>query len=368
MTLALHSAPDRGVLLRHSRWDALLIALALLHGGVLLVCPSLPVVALGVWWNSNTVAHYFIHAPFFVSRRWNVLFDLYLSGLLGIPQTLWRERHLAHHAGVTWQFRFSGRLLMETLAVLAVWIALLIFAPRFFLTAYLPGYALGLCLCALHGYYEHAHGTISHHGTLYNLLFFNDGYHVEHHAAPGLHWRRLPQRAVAEIPLSRWPAVFRWLDAFTLQGLERCVLRCRPLQWFLINRHEQAFRRQLSRVPEVRRVAIVGGGLFPRTLLILQRLLPDARLVVIDRSAANLRIAYPFFRQEVECIHATYEPELVADFDLMIIPLAFIGDREAIYRQPPTRAVLIHDWLWHCRGTGAIVSFFLLKRLNLVLR
>ncbi len=368
MTLALTSAPEQGVLLRHSRWDALLIGLAFLHGGALLVWPSLAVVALGVWWNSNTIAHYFIHAPFFVSRRGNVLFGLYLSGLLGIPQTLWRKRHLAHHAGVPWRFRFSGRLLVETLAVLTVWTALLIFAPRFFLMVYLPGYALGLCLCALHGYYEHAHGTISHHGTLYNLLFFNDGYHVEHHAAPGLHWTRLPRRAIADIPLSRWPAVFRWLDACTLEGLERWVLRCRPLQWFLINRHEQAFRRLLSRVPEVRRVAIVGGGLFPRTLLILQQLLPDARLVVIDRSAANLGIAHRFFPQKIDCIHASYTPELVAEFDLTIIPLAFIGDRGAIYRQPPTRAVLIHDWLWHRRGTSAIVSFFLLKRLNLVLR
>jgi hypothetical protein len=27
---------------------------------------------------------------------------------------------------------------------------------------------------------------------------------------------------------------------------------------------------------------------------------------------------------------------------------------------------LVHDWLWHRRGTSAIVSIFLLKRLNLV--
>src|SRR5262249_30481485 len=91
----------QGVLLRHSRWDALLVALALAHGVLLLAFPVAPVIALGVWWNSNTVAHYAIHAPFFRSRRVNALFRLYLSGLLGIPQTVWRERHLAHHAGRT---------------------------------------------------------------------------------------------------------------------------------------------------------------------------------------------------------------------------------------------------------------------------
>src|SRR5262249_41710721 len=99
MSLATHPLPRRGVLLRHSRWDALLVALAFGHGALLAVAPVAPVIALGVWWNSNTVAHYFIHAPFFRSRRLNWLFELYLSGLLGIPQTIWSERHLAHHAG-----------------------------------------------------------------------------------------------------------------------------------------------------------------------------------------------------------------------------------------------------------------------------
>ena len=56
----------------------------------------------------------------------------------------------------------------------------------FFLTTYLPGYAGGLALCALHGHYEHAGGTTSHYGTLYNVLLFNDGFHVEHHAHPGV--------------------------------------------------------------------------------------------------------------------------------------------------------------------------------------
>src|SRR5207244_6782809 len=101
-----------------------------------------------------------------------------------------------------WRLRFSRRLMTETGVVLAVWITLLTSSPRFFLTAYLPGYAAGLALCWLHGHYEHARGTTSHYGRLYNLLFFNDGYHVEHHAAPGTHWARLPDRIATDAPTS----------------------------------------------------------------------------------------------------------------------------------------------------------------------
>ena len=56
-------------------------------------------VAVGVWWTSNTIAHHFIHRPFFRTRAANHAFALSLSMVLGIPQALWRDRHLAHHAG-----------------------------------------------------------------------------------------------------------------------------------------------------------------------------------------------------------------------------------------------------------------------------
>src|SRR5881628_16948 len=58
----------RGVL-QHSSWDALFIALALAHGLALIGFPSIPLIAIGLWWNANTIAHNFIHRPFFRSRR-----------------------------------------------------------------------------------------------------------------------------------------------------------------------------------------------------------------------------------------------------------------------------------------------------------
>src|SRR5262249_34119601 len=157
--------------------------------------------------------------------------------------------------------------------VLGLWAALLAWRPWFFLTVYAPAWLAGLGLCAVHGHYEHARGTVSHYGKLYNLLFFNDGYHAEHHARPGLPWARLPAARI-DAPASRWPAVLRWLDALSLEGLERLVLRRPRLQRFVLGRHERAFRRLLPQLGAVSRVAVVGGGLYPRTLLVLQRLLP----------------------------------------------------------------------------------------------
>src|SRR5580692_8822567 len=149
---------------RFSRHDAILVALAALHGvvlvlvAVLVVWPVAPLIAAGVWWNSNTIAHNFVHRPFFRSAGMNRLFSAALSVLLGIPQTLWRDRHLAHHAGVEWRLRVSRRLGIETALVLCLWAALVTRQPRFFLLAYLPGYFAGLALCAIQGHWEHAAG------------------------------------------------------------------------------------------------------------------------------------------------------------------------------------------------------------------
>jgi Fatty acid desaturase len=369
MIPALAPVAPRGVF-RHSPWDALPVALAAGHGALLLLAPAAPLVAVGLWWSSNTVSHLFLHRPFFRSRAANRLFACYLTLVLGIPQTVWRDMHLAHHAGVPWKPRLNGRVLAEVLLVLGLWTVLLLAAPRWFLTGYLAGYAGGLALCWLHGYYEHARGTASHHGRLYNRLFLNDGYHVEHHARPSAHWTRLPAADRAgPWQTSRWPPVLRWLDAFGLTGLERLALRARVLQRFLLAAHERAFRAALRAAGRVDRVAVVGGALFPRTVLVLRRVRPDARLVVIDADPDHVDAARRFPVGETEFVTAVYDPDRHTGFDLVVIPLAYVGDRARLYRDPPAPAVLVHDWLWRRRGAwGTVVSVLLLKRLNLVTR
>ena len=387
--------------------DSLLVVLAGAHAAMLMAAPTAPVIAIGLWWNANTISHYFIHRPFFRRRGANRAFAAYLSVLLGFPHALWRDRHLAHHAGVAARTHLSRDLVVQAALVLALWSAMLVAAPLFFLSVYLPGWAAGLLLCGAHGYYEHAHGTTSHYGRLYNLLLFNDGYHVEHHAHPSAPWTRLPAHHDPRARVSRWPAPMRWLEGDGLILLERLALRSAALQRFLLRAHERAFRRLLTRAGGIEgtapRVAIVGGGLFPRTALVLRRILPNARLTIIDANLAHLNAARAWpIGGDGEFVHGRFPgchlsgPEvdgtrpLVAQafrpakgrvegspkglryvpiatrFDVVVLPLSFEGDRDALYDRPPARIVIIHDWLWRKRGVSGIVSVALLKRLNLV--
>ncbi len=147
------------------------------------------------------------------------------------------------------------------------------------------------------------------------------------------------------------------------------MLRSPWLAQFVLRTHRQAFRAILPELPpQLRSVAIVGGGLFPRTALILRELLPDARIAIVDASRANLDTARGFIADGIEFSNRRYVLGDAEDCDLLVIPLSFDGDRAAICRSPPARTVLVHDWIWHRRGVGRIVSVALLKRLNLVLR
>jgi len=206
---------------------------------------------------------------------------------------------------------------------------------------------------------------VSHHGALYNFLCLNDGYHAEHHADPSAHWTGLPQRIDPSARVSRWPAPLRWLDDISLETLERLVLRSPRLQNFVLSSHRRPLRALLPQIPSPARVAIVGGGLFPRTALLLHELLPTASLTIIDADARNLATARALVRG-VDFIHMRYVPGELAGYDLAVIPLSFDGTRAALECHPPAPAVLVHDWIWRRRGHSKIVSLALLKRLNLI--
>jgi len=322
-------------------------------------------IAVGVWWNANTVSHLFIHRPFFRRRSANACVAALLTAALGFPQSLWRDRHLAHHRGVRYRFRFTRDMALQSGLVAAIWIAMVLAAPEFFALVYLPGYVLGMTLCAIHGHYEHAGGTTSHYGRLYNMLCFNDGYHVEHHRHPSAAWSTLPRYRESSSPGNAWPAPLRWLELTrVLAALERLVLRLPCLQRWVVDTHARAFQEVLAGEIPPRDVAIVGGGLFPRTALVLRRLLPDARLTIIDANQANLERARAFLEDDtIGFVHARF-----AHFpcDLLVFPLSYVGDRSTVYDRPAARSVLVHDWIWRKRGTSRIVSLLLLKRLNLV--
>jgi hypothetical protein len=362
-------------------------------------------IAIGVWWNANTISHIFIHRPF-RSRAASASFAAVLTALLGFPQSVWRDRHLAHHRGAEYRFRISSEIAIQGAVLISLWALMALRAPAFFISAYVPGLVGGLLLCAVHGHYEHAGGTTSHYGRLYNLLCFNDGYHVEHHRHPSAPWWKLPEYRQAATRESRWPAPLRWLQqggpsVFALVTLERMVLHSRLLQRWVVRTHARAFRVLLGPLSPPRDIAIVGGGLFPRTAIVLRELFPDARITIIDASRANLECARRFLQGAgITFVHhrviapksefnlnsrlrssrlrssrgearGSAEGAKAADIcslkcDLAVFPLSFDGDRSALYARPPARAVIVHDWMWSIRGNSCMVSPMLLKRLNLV--
>lgn len=363
----------------HDRRDTLTVLLTLVHAAALATWPSVPTVAIGLWWNANAISHQHVHRAFFRRRGLDAAFSAWLSLLLGLPQRLWRARHLAHHAGTAQPVNTaqparsasaSAAMGAEVCLVLGLWSSLALTAPSFLLATYLPGFALGLVLCRVHGHYEHRGSTTSCYGRFWNLLFLNDGYHVEHHAHPRAHVFDLPRRRIPGTPESRWPPLLRFLDGDWLDQLERLVLRCPPLRRSLLATHRRALRAVLRHRTGAgwapRRVAIVGGGLFPRSALLIGELFPSATIVVLDAEPRHLLRARALLPCTVEMRCARFTPGERLDCDLAIVPLALRGDRDTLYRQPPAPLCLVHDWLWRRRGTSAVVACWLLKRVNLV--
>lgn len=403
-----------GSLLRHSSLDALLIGMSLFHAvllGVLFCLPTQSGVLLSgslgfaviLWWNANTVSHNHLHNPLFHSRWHNQVFSIFLTLLSGVPQTMWKRRHLWHHAGEpATKKKFLGRDgIPELLLLGGWWLALCFIAPSRFLLTYLPGYGLGMLLCQLQGHFEHAglpvvvEPGISYYGRLYNLLWFNDGYHAEHHRYPGTHWSKLPLRKLqSPLPtVSMLPPLLRGWESFgaSLNQMQACclvlleglALRPGPIQRFMLSTHERALATllkhpvlaDLHRSEPPPRIGIIGGGLFPRTALLLAKLVPSAQLTIIDECDAHVSCARSTLLQhgvrssQLTFVVQRYCADRHRDFDLLVFPLGYLGDRAALYRVPfgdPPR--LIHDWFFRRDGQfGVSISRWIGKRLNLAL-
>jgi fatty acid desaturase len=199
--------------------------------------------------NFQCVAHNFIHNPFFRSRRLNFAFSLFNSLLIGGPQSLYRIHHLHHHkynndapnpgTGTTrdltstwryspwpwreesfWSYALLGYFrsdfgfllrevrrkgllrwaIWESAALFALLIAMGLMNPRGLLIFYLPVWYLGNVAAQAENYLEHYGAipgnrktdSVSSYGRLYNLIWFNNGYHQEHHYRPQVHWTRIP--------------------------------------------------------------------------------------------------------------------------------------------------------------------------------
>jgi fatty acid desaturase len=219
--------------------------------------------------NYQCVAHNFIHNPFFRSRLANAGFSVFNTLALGVPQTLYREHHLNHHqynnlvaadgrtdADMSSIYRYSkrrdrpenivgyavlgpvradfvhftrlavkhgyaARLAAEVVGLAALWIGLLAYDWRYFVWFYLPVWYFGQIAAYAENYLEHYKAvlgnemadSVSCYGKFYNLIWFHNGYHQEHHHRPQVHWTRVADIREQMLPVSE-RRVVRWAHWF----------------------------------------------------------------------------------------------------------------------------------------------------------
>jgi fatty acid desaturase len=214
------------------------------------LAPAFVVIAWSYCWNMQSLSHNFIHNPFFSSRWLNRAFSVLETFSLGIPHVFYHHYHLNHHFGdndrrgpdgrtrdwssiyrhgegdqpeafwryillsfwrvemtplfkVVWRHGWKevSQAAVETVVWLAFWGAMAWTNWRFFVFFYLPSYYVGWMLSYAEGYFEHygakpgnpfANSVSSYH-WLYNLVWFNNGYHQEHHWDPKNHWSKMPE-------------------------------------------------------------------------------------------------------------------------------------------------------------------------------
>jgi len=203
--------------------------------------------AVSISWNINGIAHNFIHNPYFKSEIFNRSFSLMESITLLFSQTFYDAVHKRHHIGNSdlpgengntidwlsiyryghnhqpegvWAYTFKSYFrdepqkiyqeihkrnpflahfgVFEIIVVIALVIAgcWLNWSFMLFLA---PFYYFGHSLSSLNGYYEHWRGNpnlpiawgVSCYNRFYNWLWFNNGYHAEHHYRPKHHWTQM---------------------------------------------------------------------------------------------------------------------------------------------------------------------------------
>jgi fatty acid desaturase len=206
-------------------------------------------IAAGICWNLQCLSHNFIHNPYFAWRWLNRAFSVLETVAIGVPHVFYHHYHLNHHKGDNdkkgpdgtttdwsslyrhssndepegfWRYVLLGywrvetgpllrtvwrhglkevaQAAAETLTLAAFWAAMAWWDWRVFAFFYLPSYYLGWVFSYAEGYFEHYGAqpgnpyanSVSSYNRLYNLLWFNNGYHQEHHWDPKRHWRQMP--------------------------------------------------------------------------------------------------------------------------------------------------------------------------------
>lgn len=233
--------------------------------------------AVSISWNINSVSHNFIHNAYFKSPILNRLFSLIESLSMVFSQTFYDNVHRRHHTGNSdrqdergqtvdwlsiyrygkngeaenvWAYTFKSYFrddpeqifreirrrspflawfgVFEIAASIAMVIAGFALNWKFMLFM-VPFYYLGHSLSSLNGFYEHWRSNpdlpiawgVSCYNRLYNFIWFNNGYHAEHHYRPKHHWTRMKElhqqlaerQREAGVHVITWPHGLGFLQA-----------------------------------------------------------------------------------------------------------------------------------------------------------
>jgi fatty acid desaturase len=203
--------------------------------------------SVSISWDINGISHNFIHNPYFKWKPLNYAFSWLLSVTMGFSQQFYDLVHHKHHQGNSdrpdesgetvdpisiyrhghddeaenpWSYVFLSFFRDDPKQIfseikkrkpfkayfgvfeIASWVILMVIVGILnwkFLIFYVPFYYLGHCLSYLNGYYRHYGGNpdepiawgVSSYGRLYNAIWFNNGYHAEHHYKPKVHWTKM---------------------------------------------------------------------------------------------------------------------------------------------------------------------------------
>ena len=207
--------------------------------------PAFVIVMMAYCWNLQCISHNFIHNPFFTSVWLNRLYGLLETIAIGMPHVLYHHYHLNHHAGdndapgpsgttrdwsSTYRYGKNGQpeafwrytlfsffrveigpvvkvairhgrehvlqCIAETVVLAGFWLAMALVDWRYLVFFYVPSFFFGWVISYAEGYYEHKDtkpgnafaNSVSSYNWLYNVLWFNNGYHQEHHWDPKRHW------------------------------------------------------------------------------------------------------------------------------------------------------------------------------------
>jgi fatty acid desaturase len=234
----------------------------------------------------SVVIHSFIHTRFFSSEILNATYSLVGSIPVMTSVTLLGIEHLNHHRHVndakdpatgttkdaTSTFRFGeggqheafwryilltplrelwdtggyyalgskrnarGQIAAETAMLVVFWVGILWLDWRFAAFYLLVVYA-GLVASSAQNYFEHYGATpgnrltdsVSCYNRIYNFLWFNNGYHQEHHYRPGVHWSNLKELRKEMLPVDQ-RRIVRWGHFANIPLLPEQWVRSRE-QW-----------------------------------------------------------------------------------------------------------------------------------------